>query len=61
MEGAKSVKTPGEEEKKEFEEEDAEELNKKDGREFRGLAARANYLSSDRADVQYAVKELCRG
>ena len=25
------------------------------------MAARANYLSSDRGDVQFAVKELCRG
>jgi len=29
-------------------------------REFRGLAARANYLSADRVDVQYAAKEICR-
>ena len=28
--------------------------------EFRGLAARANYLSLDRADVQYATKKICR-
>ena len=29
--------------------------------EFRGLAARANYLSLDRVDIQYATKENCRG
>ena len=28
--------------------------------EFRGLAARANYLSLDRVDIQYATKEICR-
>ena len=28
--------------------------------EFRGLAARANYLSSDRPDIQFATKEICR-
>ena len=29
--------------------------------EFRGFAARANYLSLDRVDIQYATKEICRG
>ena len=28
---------------------------------FRRTAARANYLSLDRADIQFAVKEICRG
>ena len=27
---------------------------------FRGLSARANYLSADRPDCQYAAKEVCR-
>ena len=27
---------------------------------FRSLAARCNYLSLDRLDLQYAVKEICR-
>ena len=27
---------------------------------FRGLAARANYLATDRPDCQYASKEICR-
>ena len=27
---------------------------------FRAVAARANYLSGDRPDIQYAVKEICR-
>ena len=27
---------------------------------FRGAAARANYLSADRMDVQFAAKEICR-
>ena len=27
--------------------------------EFRGLAARANYLSLDRVDIQYATKVIC--
>ena len=28
--------------------------------EFRGLAARANYLSADRIDLQFSAKETCR-
>ena len=27
---------------------------------FRGLAARANYLSADRIDLQFPAKEICR-
>ena len=27
---------------------------------FRGTSARANYLSADRAEIQYASKEICR-
>ncbi len=38
-----------------------EELLKGDEvREFRGLAARANYLSMDRPDMQFAAREVCR-
>ena len=29
-------------------------------REFRGMAATANYLGADRVDVQFGAKELCR-
>ena len=36
------------------------ELNSKEATEFRGLAARVNYLSQDRPDIQYAAKEVCR-
>ena len=28
---------------------------------YRALTARANYLAQDRSDIQFAVKELCRG
>jgi len=37
-----------------------EELSADVATEFRGLAARANYLSLDRVDIQYATKEICR-
>ena len=42
-------------------EELCEELLPSDTTRFRGLSARANYLASDRPDIMYAVKELCRG
>jgi hypothetical protein len=38
----------------------SEPLDAKGKTEFRGLAARANYLSLDRMDIQYATKEACR-
>ena len=31
-----------------------------DGTQYRGLAARANFLAVDRVDIQHAVKEICR-
>ena len=42
-------------------EENDVELNGDEARQFRGTAARGNYLGSDRVDIQYAVKEICRG
>ena len=35
-------------------------LDKAAASRFRGLAARANFLSQDRADIQYATKEVAR-
>ena len=40
--------------------EEDETLNEEDSSRFRALAARANYLSQDRPDIQYATKDLCR-
>ena len=45
--------------KEELANEDAE-LSPDVATEFRGLAARANYLSLDRVDIQYTTKEICR-
>ena len=48
---------------KETKEEAAEgesELEPRLATEFRGLAARANYLSLDRPDIQFATKGICR-
>ena len=61
VEGAKGVKTTGEDAKAWKEEEDAEKIGAREASEFRAVAARANYLALDRADIQYAVKEICRG
>jgi hypothetical protein len=37
-----------------------EELSKEDASLYRAIVARANYLAQDRADIGFAVKELCR-
>ena len=37
-----------------------EPLGPEETTRFRALAARANYIALDRADVQFAAKELCR-
>ena len=60
MTNANATKTPGEDEREDHVEL-MQELSSKDAREFRGLAARANYLAQDRPDLQYAAKEACRG
>ena len=36
------------------------ELSPADASAFRGMAARCNYLSADRTDIMFPVKELCR-
>ena len=40
--------------------EEGEPLGRAEARLYRGLAARGNYLSQDRSDIQYAVKEISR-
>ena len=40
--------------------EDDEELERSAASDFRRLAARGVYLSQDRGDISYAVKELAR-
>ena len=42
------------------EEEQDEELEGWEASAFRSLAARCNFLSTDRVDIQYASKEICR-
>jgi hypothetical protein len=61
LKDAKGVSTPAEDEKRWDEDENREELNGKEARQYRELAARANYLAQDRVDIQFATKEICRG
>ena len=41
--------------------EDEGKLTNKESTGYRRVAARGNYLTVDRADIQFAVKEACRG
>ena len=61
VEGSKGVSTPGVATNQKESGEDEGELNEELRRAYRGLVARANYLAQDRADIQFAVKELSRG
>ena len=36
---------------------DDDEMDREDGKKYRGIAARLNYLSPDRMDTGFAVKE----
>jgi hypothetical protein len=58
-ETSKGLDGPSEKDDPEDEADD-EDLNKEEAKEFRRIAATANYLASDRPDIQYATKEICR-
>ena len=64
MGGCKPLGTPGVEEVlKRTPDEDAygsEPLEPEIATQYRALTARANYMAQDRAELQFAVKELCR-
>ena len=60
VQDCKAVGSPGEDEKKYEIEENDTELEKGKATKYRKIAARANYLASDRIDIQYSVKEVCR-
>ena len=57
---SKGLRLPIVKETKEEVAEGESELEPRLATEFRGLAARANYLSLDRPDIQFATKEICR-
>ena len=52
--------TPGSDGKDDADNDDDTDLVGEDITRFRGVAARGNYLSFDRPDMQYAIKEICR-
>ena len=62
LKSANTVTTPGGDAKKEKEKEKEESrlLEENKATMFRQLAARANCMAMDRADIQFAVKEICR-
>ena len=59
VKSARSLSTPGISGSTE-EEEQEKELEGEHVTKYRALTARCNYLSMDRPDLQYAVKEVCR-
>ena len=61
LDQAKGISTPGTDEKPWEDEEDGKEVDARNGRRFRKIAARASYLALDRADLQYACKETSQG
>ena len=62
MQAAKPVATPGASETKEEIKayQTSPEMNRSDATVFRGLAARLNYLSMDRPDLQFSAKEVAK-
>ena len=60
MEKAKPLSTPGVDGKEEDDQEGELPLDPDRSKQYRSLVARLNYLSADRPDMQYSVKELCR-
>lgn len=57
---AKGVSRPGETEKEFEKDDDAMLLTSQEATRFRSIAARVNFMATDRSDLQYATKELCR-
>ena len=60
VDGEKCVSTPGVSGVEEDDADDDEELLGAAIKEYRGLAARCNYLGPDRPDALFAIKEGCR-
>ena len=56
----KALSTPGVEGKEEEDLEEDKALIGEEATQYRAIAARLNYLSADRPDLQYAAKEACR-
>ena len=61
LKDANAVTTPGTREEGRTKEEHEEVLGEKEATKYRAVIARCNYISPDRPDISYAVKELARG
>ena len=61
LEKARPVTSPGEEEPAWKLEDNEKPLSVSEATHYRMVAARANYLATDRTDIQFATKECCRG
>ena len=59
LEGAKPLSSPGVDGAEEDGPDDVALVGEQ-ATQYRGIAARINYLSFDRPDVQFATKEVCR-
>ena len=60
-ENSNTVVSPVVKSKSKLEDEESEELGREEVKEYRGEAAKLNYLGSGRPDLQYATKEICQG
>ena len=60
LEGCREVSSPGVDVRPEEEKDDEIELGAEDAKVYRSVTARTNYLSMDRPELQYSVKEACR-
>ena len=61
LEDAKPLSDPGDRiDPKKLTCEDKKELDPKDASQYRAIVARGNYLSIDRTDIRFAIKELAR-
>ena len=57
---AKGLSTPGEPDKPWILEQPDELLKADEASKYRSIVARVNFLAQDRADIQFATKEVCR-
>ena len=56
----KKRKTPGITQGSKALEKEKEDMSNEEQTKFRSVAARINFLATDRADLQFASKDICR-
>ena len=59
LKGGKAAATTGTKDRDKDDDYDVE-LGRQESINFLSLAARANFMTLDRADIQYSVREICR-